>query len=402
MKQNLLLFAGALSICSGSIALAEGESINPPFIKSVGAWIVVQEDDSQEGFNYWNSNSSYQSLIQNNVYNSVDVLCIGLIDTVQVNATTYPSTDHGGTGWTLHFTGGNHDAGGQPSGAPPMPSGGYTNQTYFEQIITDARAANPHIRITVGSLYDPTTLKRIFEDYNNPTQEEAESFADNVGEFCIQYGLNGYDIDFEGNLLSNTTAEQFNLIMTELGKSFNEKSIQAFGEDLWLFMTPALGNGFQLNHDSAAIINTYLYAMNLQAYNGQLNQNWTWEELGVNRNLFGYTGTWEPTKGQQDPPTAAQVMEDNTASKSQQIMMYRLNSGPTSLWQVEQQKQKELYSMAFPAKGDIDNDGDVDTDDLQVLHEVLGICPDDVNNNGVTDIDDLLLVIEGWGNFCSP
>ncbi|MDG2424450.1 MAG: glycoside hydrolase family 18 protein [Phycisphaerales bacterium] len=403
MKQELLLlFAGSIAMCSGSMAWAEGEPVNEPFIKSVGAWLLVQEDDTLEGFNYWNSNSSYQALIQNDVYNSVDILCISLIDTVQVNATTYPSSDHGGTGWTLHFTGGNHNAGGQVSGAPPMPPGGYTNQNYFEQIITDARAANSHIRITVGSLYEPDTLSRIFADPNNPTPEEAESFAENVSEFCLQHGVNGYDIDFEGNLVSGTTADQFNNIMHALGEAFNEKSTQAYGGDLWLLMTPALNGNLQLNGDSAAVINQYFYAMNLQEYNGQLNQDWTWEDLGVNRNLFGYTGTWEPTTGQPDPPTPAQVIKDNAANKSQQIMMYRLNSGPTSLWSAEQLKQKQLYSMVFPDKGDIDFDGDVDTDDLNALHDALGINNTDVNNNGCVDIDDLLYVIEDWSDGCTP
>ena len=50
---------------------------------------------------------------------------------------------------------------------------------------------------------------------------------------------------------------------------------------------------------------------------------------------------------------------------------------------------------------DIDNDGDVDTDDLNALHDELGIELTDVNNNGCVDIDDLLYVIEDWGEGCS-
>ena len=51
--------------------------------------------------------------------------------------------------------------------------------------------------------------------------------------------------------------------------------------------------------------------------------------------------------------------------------------------------------------GDMDNDGDVDTDDLNALHDALGIELTDVNNNGCVDIDDLLYVIEDWGEGCS-
>ncbi|MDG2424446.1 MAG: right-handed parallel beta-helix repeat-containing protein, partial [Phycisphaerales bacterium] len=52
--------------------------------------------------------------------------------------------------------------------------------------------------------------------------------------------------------------------------------------------------------------------------------------------------------------------------------------------------------------GDLDGDGDVDTDDLNALHDALGINNTDVNNNGCVDIDDLLLVIEDWNEGCTP
>ncbi|MDG2422540.1 MAG: DUF1565 domain-containing protein [Phycisphaerales bacterium] len=51
---------------------------------------------------------------------------------------------------------------------------------------------------------------------------------------------------------------------------------------------------------------------------------------------------------------------------------------------------------------DVDQDGDVDTDDLNALHDELGIELTDVNNNGCVDIDDLLLVIEDWNEGCTP
>ena len=52
--------------------------------------------------------------------------------------------------------------------------------------------------------------------------------------------------------------------------------------------------------------------------------------------------------------------------------------------------------------GDLDGDGDVDADDLNALHDELGIELTDVNNNGCVDIDDLLLVIEDWNEGCTP
>ena len=52
--------------------------------------------------------------------------------------------------------------------------------------------------------------------------------------------------------------------------------------------------------------------------------------------------------------------------------------------------------------GDLDGDGDIDIDDLELHHAATGTCHHDVNHNGLTDIDDLLLVIEGWASGCTP
>ena len=61
-----------------------------------------------------------------------------------------------------------------------------------------------------------------------------------------------------------------------------------------------------------------------------------------------------------------------------------------------------VYGNYISIPGDLDNDGDVDTDDLNALHDTLGINNTDVNNNGCVDIDDLLYVIEDWNEGCTP
>ena len=52
--------------------------------------------------------------------------------------------------------------------------------------------------------------------------------------------------------------------------------------------------------------------------------------------------------------------------------------------------------------GDMDSDGDVDTDDLDVLRTSLDLCASDTDMDGDTDIEDLLNVIGSWGNTCTP
>lgn len=50
--------------------------------------------------------------------------------------------------------------------------------------------------------------------------------------------------------------------------------------------------------------------------------------------------------------------------------------------------------------GDLDGDGDVDTNDLNALHAAVGICQSDINHDGATNVLDLLAVIDEWGSTC--
>jgi len=50
--------------------------------------------------------------------------------------------------------------------------------------------------------------------------------------------------------------------------------------------------------------------------------------------------------------------------------------------------------------GDLDGDGDVDVDDLDQHHALVGICKSDVNHDGSTDVMDLLEVIGDWHGVC--
>ena len=54
------------------------------------------------------------------------------------------------------------------------------------------------------------------------------------------------------------------------------------------------------------------------------------------------------------------------------------------------------------AAGDLNRNGEVDTNDLAQLRGSLGLCASDSDMDGDTDIEDLLKVISSWGNSCTP
>ena len=59
-------------------------------------------------------------------------------------------------------------------------------------------------------------------------------------------------------------------------------------------------------------------------------------------------------------------------------------------------------NCATTTPGDVDGDGDVDTDDLSSLRSTLALCASDVDSDGDTDIEDLLSVISGYGGTTCP
>ena len=57
-------------------------------------------------------------------------------------------------------------------------------------------------------------------------------------------------------------------------------------------------------------------------------------------------------------------------------------------------------NCASTIPGDVDGDGDVDTNDLSSLRSTLALCASDTDMDGDTDIEDLLNVVAGWGTTC--
>lgn len=286
--------------------------------KQVNAWLLLAEDEPPNAA-YSDPSSSYQCLIRNNVYRSVDVLFLCFANTVPTSATTIPPGD--GSSYTLEI---------DPASHPD----GLTNEDYLELVVRDARANNPSIRIAVTLDYNtlaqtatPTTLSQIFSNESAPAEENAAAFAANLMAWLQHYDLDGFDIDWESPLSDFTTAQQFALVINAIGEQFAQQS-----RPYLLTISPAVPT----NLDPQAV-NDHVSFVNLQLYSGFTDPS---EFTGINPQLFAYGAKFE--NGQQ---TADATFEDNTRKYQYPIYTcWRLNSSDFAF---EQEQQVTLHGLVL-------------------------------------------------------
>jgi GH18 family chitinase len=292
----------------------------------VNAWIFLNEDEPS-GTNYNSPNSCYQTLIQNNVYQSMDILSICFLTTLPTSAQTVPQGD--GSSYTLST--------GNP---PPSHPGGLTNQDYMLYVVRDARKNNPNIKITVTLVYGPASsdpnsngraIADIFSNPNYTPQQNAANFAANLVTFLKTYELDGFDIDWEYALSDVTTQQQFSLLINAIGAQFKQQTDKHY----YLTLSPAVAD----NLDATAINNNVDF-INLQLYSGFTTPG-EFTAIGVNPKLFAYGAKFESNF-----QTASGAYQDNQQNYQYPIFTcWRLNSDN---YQFEQQQQQELYRLVFP------------------------------------------------------
>lgn len=283
----------------------------------VNAWIFLNEDEPS-GTDYNSSNSCYQTLINNNIYQAVDILYICFVTTLPTSSSTIPAGD--GSFYTIEM------------GASSHP-GGLTNQDYMNYVIRDSRKNNPNIKIGVTLNWgDGSLLSNIFSNTKYTPQQNADNFAANLMAYLKSYDLDGFDIDWESPISDQTTQAQFTLLINAIGAQFK----QATDKHYYLTLSPA-----EVGNLDATAVNNNVDFLNLQLYSGFTFPR-DFKNAGVNSDLFAYGAKFESNY-----QTAQEAYNDNKTNYHYSIFTcWRLNSDN---FDFEQAQQKQLYRLVFPA-----------------------------------------------------
>ena len=281
--------------------------------KMVNAWIFLNEDEPH-GTTYNSPTSCYQTLIKNNVYQSVDLLYLCFATTIPTSAKSIPPGN--GSSYTIEMGASNH-------------RDGLTNQDYMNYIIRDSKKSNPNIKIAMTLEYgNANVLSQIFPDPANPDQQSADNFAANLMAYLKHYAIDGFDLDWESPICDTTTQAQFRLLIDAIGAQFKRQKDKHY----YLTLSPASPG----NLDVGAV-NRNVDFLNLQLYSGFTSPS---DYSGVNADLFAYGAKFE--SGYQ---TAQQAYDDNKANYHYSVFtQWRLNSDN---YQFEQTQQQELHSLVF-------------------------------------------------------
>ena len=275
------------------------------------AWIFLNEDEPKvngKRLLYTDPGSSYQRLIDKNVYQAVDILflCFAVITPTQNGS------------FTLAMGNGDH-----PSGANPPT---YTNQDYMNFIIRDARKNNPNIKICMTLLWgEQDEISQIFSSGTGTDEDKANAFAANLVDYLNQYALDGLDIDWEYPI-SLTPKAQMTTFLNAVGAAFRAET----SRKLYLTLAPVTAENLD-----ASVVNANVDFLSMQLYGGTSPDAYT--SIGIDQNLLAYGAKFESSY-----QTAAEAYSGYQKGGYKIATQWRLNSDN---FEFEQDNQVQLYKL---------------------------------------------------------
>jgi hypothetical protein len=291
----------------------------PPFASKLphmcNAWIFLNEDEPS-GTNYNSTTSAFQRMINEGLYQANDIINLCFVDIVPTSSNTIPAGD--GSSYTIFLDEVTH---------PPNQGGSVpTNQDYMEWIVRDAKKANPAIKICMTLLYGKQHLiSQIYSNPARPDQASADAFAKNVVTYLKHYGLDGFDIDWEWDYLSDdTTIAQFKTTFSAVGSALKDAG-------MLLTMGPATTNNLdaQTVSEHFDIITFQMY------YSTSLPEEFV--TYGISPDAFAYGAKFES-----EFQTAADAYAQMQTYGFKAVTTWRLNSGNYIFEQNEQLSLSKL------------------------------------------------------------
>lgn len=292
---------------------------DPQLPYGVNAWIFLNEDEPPNT-QYKSPDSCFQSLITHEVYDCVDHLGIAFFEVTS-----------GANGDTIQIGDASHPD-------------GLSNQDYLDFVLRDARQVHPEIKFLATMVYGgDNTLASVFSGGGDP-QTQATNFANNLVAYLKKTGMNGLDVDWEGDVSTRMTQSQFRILFSTIREVFDQQPVKYYLSFTPAWPTPSI---------DYPTVNSAFDFVSPQFYDGTPLSRFL--GAGISPSKIGYGAQFEP--GNAAPNASAQQVwdtvcggfqHDGTPYPYQDIFMWRLNSGN---FQFEQAQLMILAQLAHPPTG---------------------------------------------------
>lgn len=219
---------------------------NHTFNGAIGAWID-SELHPTGATTPASPNSNFVSMRLNNVYKSLDYLCIAWYGVDMTNP-NQPTISTGNKG--------------------------------LQMIVTDAKTQNSNIKLFATLAFTDEILSNLQTIIDNPTTLQA--FATNIATYLGNNNMNGFDIDWESPIsyLSSTQSSAWLKALR-----------QAFGSTYYISISPAVADNLDGN-----TVNNTCDIINLQNYSGFTNPD-DFVNIGIDPSLLGFGAKFETSGG---------------------------------------------------------------------------------------------------------